>query len=295
MVLEVSEMKKTSVVVSLIILALMIMLIPETAMCSSNSNGESDIVVMTELALTRQTIQFEATAAEPMETASDPTIAPDVEPTSSPATILDVEDSQEAYAETTDLESTSGEPLHEEADGDELIDDSEQPDHYRFWVRKRQNDANGETVSGATYRLYSADGSVVSSGTTNDDGLICFETNPSAGIVLFPHTPYYVQEAEAPTGFALNKERIWLVFCFEESESCEICDSVISTIPDELNISQPRWKRVRVSAESQSLIEVYDSMLTYVLPSTGGTGIRWYVIGGIALILSGGILMRKRR
>lgn len=300
-------MKRTAGLVLLILLILVTMLIPETAVCASNPDEELNIDATIEPALNPQTIApdtmvsfqsaettafpeeqtSESTDIEAVETEPDPTITPGTELTVSPESTVDPENLPNAFPTTPVLENEITDPQPTEDSSGEPILDSEQPSFgsYRFWIRKRKDNASGETVSGATYQLYSADGGALSLGTTDSGGMICFETNLSAGILLYSHIPYYVQEITAPAGFALNKEQYWLVFCPEESESCEICDGITLT----------SFNRIRESTEFQTVIEVYDSMLTYVLPSTGGIGIGWYVIGGLALILIGGILMRKRR
>ncbi len=105
--------------------------------------------------------------------------------------------------------------------------------------------STGQPVAGATYDLYKEDGTKISSKTTGIDGYLMFYTVANE-VVFRAHTPYYIVESEAPTGYQLNTEKVYFYFC-DKGEGCTDCAKM-----------NKNYKRV----ENDDVIEVTDEKTT---------------------------------
>lgn len=133
----------------------------------------------------------------------------------------------------------------------------------------------GTPLSGATFGLYNEEGGLVTSGTTDKNGIIRFETDIIRGIILREHVLYYMQELEAPAGFQLEDTKHWFCFCSGTEASCTTCEEVMKE-------SDAR----RIPHEQTGRVPVTNEPVNYILPSTGGVGAYPQVITSIMLILT---------
>lgn len=112
--------------------------------------------------------------------------------------------------------------------------------------------------------------------------MLLFRTNGTQGIVFREHTPYYIQELEAPVGYLCDGTKHWFLFCEEETGKCTYESEIegIQIIPgDQLGTLQIRNTRV-----------------AYVLPETGGAGATiFYVLGGVLMLAAVMLMFTKKR
>ncbi len=157
----------------------------------------------------------------------------------------------------------------------------------RYQVTVQKTDLLSEAaLPGATFGLFTKDGLEITRGETGADGRLTFQTNVTAGVILKQHTPYYIQELSAPKGYELSDKKHWLVFC-DGAQDDETCKSLMSQYSG----------MIRVPAQEGAVIPITNRYVAYELPQTGGSGMLYYSIGGLALmaisLLFGGARKRK--
>ena len=67
-------------------------------------------------------------------------------------------------------------------------------------------------VEGARYGLYADTGELLAEAVTDEQGMISYVGDPSSGFILANNCLYYVQEIEAPFGYALSDTRYWFYY-----------------------------------------------------------------------------------
>lgn len=161
--------------------------------------------------------------------------------------------------------------------------------HYRVTIQKTDAETHA-ALPGAVFGLFTENGEQIISGQTDENGTLVFQTNVTAGVILKEHTPYYLQETEAPAGYRRDAEIHWLVFC-DGDDSCGTCRTVTAGFPG----------MIRVPAVIGVIMELENSPGGYALPQTGGSGIRLslaYRTGGLLLTagsLIAGVYLRRKR
>ncbi|MGN0629174.1 MAG: SpaA isopeptide-forming pilin-related protein [Oscillospiraceae bacterium] len=146
-----------------------------------------------------------------------------------------------------------------------------------YQVQILKTDVNtGTVLSGAVFGLFNENGGLIASGVTDENGKLLFQTNVTQGIILREHTPYYIQELEAPTGYVCDNTKHWFLFC-EESSGCSFESGIegIQIIP----------------GNQVGTVPITNVHSEYILPETGGIGTSLYTIGGLLLIMAAGILL----
>lgn len=95
---------------------------------------------------------------------------------------------------------------------------------------------------------------------------------------------YTFGELSAPTGYVKSEETWTIVF----AAPGEISSIISSENPDENMVD-------KVITGEQQAVFYFDNSLAYDLPSTGGPGIYWYMLGGVLLMMAGSLLVYKKR
>ena len=144
----------------------------------------------------------------------------------------------------------------------------------------------GKPLSGATFGLYNAQGGQITTGITDVDGRLMFQTNIIEGIILQEHTLYYLQESRPPPAYRLDSTQHWFCFCSDTTETCAECDKLLSGI-----------KSFRIPFEQVGIVDLSNYPETVELPATGGIGTPIYILCGLALTLGPlvyGFSLRRR-
>ena len=146
----------------------------------------------------------------------------------------------------------------------------------------------GKPLSGATFGMYSAQGGLVTSGVTNANGRLSFQTNVTNGIILQEHVLYYMQELQAPPAYRLDNKPRWFCFCSHTADSCAECDNLLAGL-----------NGVRIPFEDVGIIDIANYPANVILPDTGGKGTHIYILCGLILtvgpLVYGLSLRRKKR
>jgi LPXTG-motif cell wall-anchored protein len=144
----------------------------------------------------------------------------------------------------------------------------------------------GKPLPGATFGLYNAQGGLITTGVTDVNGRLTFQTNIIEGIVLQEHILYYLQEIQPPPAYRLDDTRYWFCFCSDTGDTCIECNKLmIDTEAD------------RIPFEQIGRIHVTNHPADVMLPSTGGIGIPIYILGGLILVIGPlvyGFSLRRR-
>ena len=157
---------------------------------------------------------------------------------------------------------------------------------YRVEVHKTAADT-GQSLAGATFGLYNAQGGLITTDVSDANGELHFETNIIQGIILREHVLYYMQELKAPPGYRLDDTKYWFCFCDDTGGECAACDQVMAGT-DAFRIPFEQIKKVPIVNQLQS----------YDLPSTGGPGIYPLIYISAVFILTPlvyGFIRRRKR
>ncbi len=129
---------------------------------------------------------------------------------------------------------------------------------------------DGHVLSGALFGMFNEHGGLITSGKTDENGKLPFETDIINGIVLREHVLYYVQELEAPEGYRLDDTKHWFCFCNTAAESCSTCDLITQGID-----------AFRIPYEQVGTVAAKNTLNSYELPATGGMGnYKYYILSG---------------
>ena len=144
----------------------------------------------------------------------------------------------------------------------------------------------GKPLSGATFGLYNSQGGLVTTGITDANGKITFETNIVQGVILREHELYYLQELHPPPAYRLDDTKHWLCFCSDPGDHCTDCGKLLMDV-----------EAVRIPFEQIGLIDVANYPVDVKLPATGGIGTPVYILCGLTLVFSPlvyGLSLRRR-
>jgi hypothetical protein len=144
----------------------------------------------------------------------------------------------------------------------------------------------GKPLPGATFGLYNAQGGLITSGVTDANGKLGFQTNIIEGIVLQEHVLYYLQEIQPPPAYQRNETKYWFCFCNNKNDTCIECNKLMI---DE--------DAVRIPFEEIGLIGISNDPANVKLPGTGGIGTPIYILCGLILVLGPlvyGFSLRRR-
>ncbi|MBO5868634.1 MAG: hypothetical protein J6Q54_06995, partial [Oscillospiraceae bacterium] len=126
----------------------------------------------------------------------------------------------------------------------------------------------------------------ITTGITDANGKLAFQTNIIEGIILQEHTLYYLQEVEAPPSYRLDDTMHWFCFCSYASETCSECDKLLLDI-----------KSFRIPFEQVGIVDLANYPAHVDLPATGGIGTQLYILCGLVLTIGPlvyGFSLRRR-
>jgi hypothetical protein len=144
--------------------------------------------------------------------------------------------------------------------------------NYRIKLIKTSS-LTGLPLEGAVFGFYNEHGGLITTGTTDENGGLVFQSNITNGIVLRDHVPYYVQELRAPPGYQLDSSKHWICFCDETDEWCEECARLEETVGT-----------TRILHDQTGNIELKNEIMNYDLPATGGPGIYPLMLASVTFI-----------
>ena len=144
----------------------------------------------------------------------------------------------------------------------------------------------GKPLPGATFGLYNAQGGLITTGVTDVNGKLAFQTNIIEGIVLREHVLYYLQEIHPPPAYQLDDTKYWFCFCSDTGDTCIECNKLMIDA-----------EAVRIPFEEIGLIDIANYPANVELPATGGIGTPIYILCGLVLVLGPlvyGFSLRRR-
>lgn len=140
-------------------------------------------------------------------------------------------------------------------------------------VKKSADDNVG--LSDAEFELKNTDNTLIATGKSGDGGAI--EWTPEDNNDLFTlHGDYTIHETKAPVGYMKN-ETDWTL---------HFDDNGLLTQLDNVSVKGTAKDGVVITLTNQKL---------YTLPSTGGNGIYWYMIGGMVLMSTAAWILYKNK
>mgnify|MGYP002550236027 CR=1 FL=1 len=147
-------------------------------------------------------------------------------------------------------------------------------------VKVSKNDTNS-TLKGAEFQLYKKEnGNYTSTGTS------ITVKNGDTDIELQGLKPgeYYLEETKAPVGYMLLGKKIY----FKQ------VDGNISLTDEQGNALVEGTEFWSLSTNEKNVLTIQNQIL-YTLPSTGGNGIYWYMIGGMVLMSTAAWILYKNK
>lgn len=165
-------------------------------------------------------------------------------------------------------------------------------------IIKRSSSNHNNRLEGAAFELYKKSGDSVEAqpsyrGVSDSNGLIVKWTDlkstsqkeiPSA---LIPKGFYVLEEIKAPGGYALSDEK-WTIEISSSGIIIMSGDKVISQVTSEELKNIP-------GVEQNGVYFYFDNTVSYELPSTGGSGIFGYLIGGVLLMMAATLILYKNK
>ena len=134
---------------------------------------------------------------------------------------------------------------------------------------------SGEPLGGATFGLYNAHGGLITTGVTDADGKLTFQSNIIEGIILREHILYYMQELQAPPGYQLDDTKYWFCFCNKMDNTCQTCIELTAGTNAQ-----------RIPFEEVGKVHVTNQLMNYDLPATGGPGIYPLILVSVIFVIT---------
>ncbi len=181
-----------------------------------------------------------------------------------------------------------------------------QTEDYVLHARKLDAGTN-EPIAGAIYGLYTAQGERLALATSDQNGALAF--TPDLGVQLTGGQLYYLQETGAAAHYLLDDTRYWFYYAGEgeadalaqqaaaEQAGHYRAGDLLVRIPNHGYTDAP-YAAQALSAETTALAEplvLRGERAAYELPETGGPGVLWCIIAGLALLVPSGLLLYKRK
>ena len=144
----------------------------------------------------------------------------------------------------------------------------------------------GKPLPGATFGLYNAQGGQITTGVTNAEGKLTFQTNIVEGIVLQEHVLYYLQEVQPPPAYQLDDTKHWFCFCSGTEDTCAECNKLMLDV-----------QAIRIPFEEIGIFDIANYPVNVQLPATGGIGTHIYILCGLTLVIGPlvyGFSLRRR-
>ncbi len=134
---------------------------------------------------------------------------------------------------------------------------------------------SGEPLGGATFGLYNVQGGLITTGVTDVNGKLVFQSNIIEGIILREHVLYYMQELRPPPGYQLDDTKFWFCFCDETEGTCQTCMEILAETDAQ-----------RIPFEQIGKIHVTNQLMNYNLPATGGSGVYTLMLASVIFIIT---------
>lgn len=143
------------------------------------------------------------------------------------------------------------------------------------------NSVEEKVLSGATFKLEDSNKNLIATGTSQTDGYV--DWIPSVGVKLYDlNGSYTLTETAAPNGYQILQTSWTLTFA----------NGLLTEASGEDGYGAYIFKNV--DSTNGVVITVKNDEL-YELPETGGPGIHLYMLGGVALMMAGTLLVYKKR
>ena len=138
------------------------------------------------------------------------------------------------------------------------------------------NNTNSVVLKGAEFELKNADGTTLATGVSGTDGVIEWTLKEGTTVDLnHLDETYTIHETKAPDGYMKN-DKDWTV----------VFDKGLLLSLDGTEIKGTAATGVVITLTNQKV---------YTLPSTGGSGIYWYMIGGMVLMSTAAWILYKNK
>ena len=143
-------------------------------------------------------------------------------------------------------------------------------------VKIHKSGSDTKYLEGATFELHK-DNELLATGESNEKGEIVWTIVEGKKIDIqhLEDGVYTITETKAPAGYVIDADG-W---------SVEFKDGVLIKF-DGNNVS---------GTINDGVIIQLDNEMLYELPEAGGTGIYWYMLGGVLLMMAGSLLVYKKR
>lgn len=132
-----------------------------------------------------------------------------------------------------------------------------------------------DPLAGAVFGIFNENGGLIATDVTNEEGLVLFQTDIVAGIVLREHVFYYIQELKSPDGYRLDDTKFWFCFCDDPGETCNV-----------YNETENIYDAIRIPYKQLGHVEEINHLLEYDLPATGGMGIYPLILLSVVFIIT---------
>lgn len=147
---------------------------------------------------------------------------------------------------------------------------------------------NDNVLDGAKFTLYEGtlSGETMSWEKDPVQGYEGFAVSSTEIELALPAGYYKLKEIEAPVGYHLLNEEIAFKV---ENRNVSLIDPTTGNV---INTKPEMWKLV--NEEGKIVLHIKNEMI-YELPQSGGSGIYWYLFGGVLLMMSASLIVYKKR
>lgn len=151
------------------------------------------------------------------------------------------------------------------------------------WSAVKTSADDNVGLSGAEFELKNANGDTRATGTSGEGGAITWEPVSEDVNLYTLNGTFKIYETKAPAGYMKNDSGWTVVF---ENGLLKSLDGAESSTED--------GTKIKASAATGVVIELTNQKV-YTLPSTGGSGIYWYMIGGMVLMSTAAWILYKNK
>lgn len=167
---------------------------------------------------------------------------------------------------------------------------------YTWQVVKCSSSDNGLMLPEAKFTLKDSSGTEVATGVSEEDGTVRWTAKDvdSAVDLSGLSGSYTLEETKAPGGYRLSDNpdgNSWSLMFKENGE----LDTASSSQPNQNNLVSIDGNTDESAKTKDYVILIQNDVVLYELPSTGGIGTTWYLIGGTLLMLAAALILYKNK